>query len=120
MAIRDQEKRREYHRAYMRRYLENPDTRAKHLARVRKNNAAQRDVAREVVAEFKKSGCVKCGESAFECLDAHHIDEATKDFDIGGATRWRYSPDRIREELSKCVCLCANCHRKVHAGTLTL
>ena len=31
-----------------------------------------------------------------------------------------YSPDRVRKELAKCVCLCMNCHAKVHAGRVSI
>ena len=26
----------------------------------------------------------------------------------------------LSQEIAKCVCLCANCHRKVHAGLIDL
>ena len=57
-----------------------------------------------------------CGyDRCVEALEFHHLDSSRKDFGISGQgyTRsWR----RIREELDKCVLLCANCHREVHAG----
>ena len=52
-------------------------------------------------------------------LDFHHIDEKTKQFDLSshGLTRaW----SRTQIELDKCVLLCANCHREIHAGIVQL
>jgi len=48
-------------------------------------------------------------------FEFHHLDAGTKEFAIsadGVPRRW----ERIVAELEKCVLLCANCHREVHAG----
>ena len=64
--------------------------------------------------------CEGCGQvvpvAAFEF---HHRDAATKEFAIsadGVPRRW----ERIVAELGKCVLVCANCHREVHAGVREL
>jgi len=60
--------------------------------------------------------CSICGEKESACLDFHHIDSLEKDFNIAKARG--SSRNLILKELSKCACLCANCHRKVHANKL--
>ena len=58
-----------------------------------------------------------CGYDAYVgALQFHHVDPATKSFDVSrqGVTR---SLERARAEARKCVLLCANCHAKVEAGT---
>lgn len=60
--------------------------------------------------------CKVCGEKESCCLDFHHIDD--KDFDLAGASGRNLSIQRIEEEIAKCVCVCANCHRKIHAGVI--
>ena len=46
-------------------------------------------------------------------LDFHHIDPVKKEFSIS-QMRLTSMNDKIREELDKCLLLCANCHREVH------
>lgn len=58
--------------------------------------------------------CSNCGESHFSCLDFHHINENEKEFTLSEIKK--ESIKRIINELNKCACLCANCHRKHHAG----
>lgn len=112
---------RERHRKYMRdRYRNDPEHRAKHLARVKANSARYREEVRQLVEEFRVAGCLVCGEVEPCCLVAHHLDSSEKDFNIGGAVNKRISPKKVRIELAKCVCLCANCHAKVHAGLIEL
>jgi ribosomal protein L30E len=50
-------------------------------------------------------------------LEFHHKNPNEKDFGIGykGYTR---SWDKIKEELDKCVLVCSNCHREIHAGLI--
>lgn len=47
------------------------------------------------------------------------LDPNQKDFGIGskGYTR---SFDKVKKELDKCICVCANCHREIHAGLIDI
>ena len=57
--------------------------------------------------------CEKCGyDRCTDALDFHHKDPSTKVFNI---TRVQ-SVTRLRKELSKCIILCSNCHREIHAA----
>jgi hypothetical protein len=64
--------------------------------------------------------CFGCGGRGLAAIfDFHHLDADRKDFGIGqdGIPRpW----EKIVAELAKCVMLCANCHREVHAGVREL
>lgn len=63
--------------------------------------------------------CSECGyDKCKEALDFHHIDPEGKEFILAAA--WTLSEQRIKEEVAKCVVLCANCHREVHAGVRVL
>lgn len=64
--------------------------------------------------EYKKTlKCSRCPENHPSCLDFHHINPQEKEFSISQKA-WRYSKERIMKEISKCIILCANCHRKEH------
>lgn len=70
--------------------------------------------------EYLGGKCRVCGYSKCDkALEFHHIDADGKEFGISqdGKTR---SWDRIEKEIAKCVLLCANCHREVHAGKTQL
>jgi hypothetical protein len=58
--------------------------------------------------------CQICGEGHNAVLDFHHLDPSTKDISVSDLKSSDYSPYRMVEEISKCACLCANCHRKLH------
>ena len=60
--------------------------------------------------------CHKCnGKFPREVFDFHHIDK--KDADPSHLIV-NSSPDKIADEMSKCILLCANCHRIEHATQL--
>lgn len=66
-----------------------------------------------LVNEYKyNKGCAVCGEREPTCLDFHHIDPSKKELENGALMKCSFS--RIQEEISKCIVLCANCHRKEH------
>lgn len=115
------EARRAYHRRYMRdRRRADPEFREKANDRRRKNDARYREQGKAVIAEFRADGCQLCGEPEECCLSAHHIDPSEKEFTIGNMVRDKMSAAKIAQELEKCICLCHNCHAKVHAGLIEL
>ena len=64
----------------------------------------------------KKRGgqCERCGYNAYlGALDFHHIEPTDKDFTIGNRD---YRLEECVKESQKCILICANCHREVHAG----
>ena len=69
-------------------------------------------LVKERVVEMRGGKCERCGfvghPSAF---DFHHRDPEEKASNLAKIKTWK----RFREELPKCVLLCANCHRLVHA-----
>ena len=57
--------------------------------------------------------CEHCGENDPVVLDWHHTDPTKKEATISWLLQNR-SKKAIVEEMDKCICLCANCHRRVH------
>lgn len=63
--------------------------------------------------EFKEQlGCSICLEKDPCCLDFHHIDGKDKNVSYFVGSK---SMKKLSEEIVKCICVCANCHRKIHA-----
>ena len=82
--------------------------------------AARRRRIKEILVEEAGGRCVTCGFARYMgALQFHHLDPATKQFELGreGLTR---SLARARAEAQKCVLLCANCHAMVEAGVIDL
>ena len=92
-----------------RRYQDRRDYMIKAVAKRRKK-------VREMAVSHKGGKCNLCGyDRCLEALEFHHLDPSQKDFAIsqrGHSRSW----ERVRKELDKCVILCANCHREIHAG----
>lgn len=65
----------------------------------------------------RKIKCEICGESEECCLELHHIKD--KQYSISQAVK--KLPTRLFiKELDKCICVCANCHKKIHKGIIKL
>lgn len=79
----------------------------------------RRRVKRTLVDEAG-GACRICGyRRCLVALEFHHLEPADKRFALShrGVAR---SIERARDEASKCVLLCANCHVEVEAGIVTL
>ena len=72
---------------------------------------------RLLVDEIKAStGCVFCGENFPSALDFHHVGD--KAGTVSSCIPKSFA--MAKKELDKCILMCANCHRKLHAGVISL
>lgn len=71
----------------------------------------------DFVAELKKlrgGKCQRCGyDTTVKALDFHHLDPNKKDFTISNGN---FKLTEAIEESKKCILICSNCHRELHAG----
>lgn len=75
----------------------------------------RRRKVRAMAVAYKGGRCERCGyDRCADALDFHHRNPGEKDFSVSekGYTR---SWVRVKRELDKCVLLCSNCHRELHA-----
>jgi Zn finger protein HypA/HybF involved in hydrogenase expression len=87
-------------------YLKNPN-----LHKIRKKN--NEDRIKEWFRDYKQTlRCKKCNDGRWYILQFHHLDSESKEHNISNMTR--YSINRIKNELNKCISLCANCHFEFH------
>ncbi|MDD3488116.1 MAG: hypothetical protein PHH35_02070 [Candidatus Pacebacteria bacterium] len=87
---------------------------------LKKAVTARRKRLKAMAIEYKGGKCIFCGyNKCNDALDFHHISSKDKEFGLSvrGLTR---SWEKITKELNKCILVCANCHRELHAGILQL
>lgn len=64
--------------------------------------------------KYKGGKCEKCGyNKCNSALDFHHLNPKQKKFSLSKERKSIWSKG-IKEELDKCILLCANCHRELH------
>lgn len=103
--------------------------RARYLANLqkRRDNPAYRKYMREMmkrryaiakstIDRFKGKGCA-CGEKRVPCIDIHHIEPGSKRHGRDTISlRGKYwGMERLQKTLEKCIPICSNCHRILHA-----
>lgn len=78
----------------------------------------RRDLVKLKAIAYKGSKCQCCGYDKYPgALEFHHINPEEKDFAISakGYTRsWK----SVKDELDKCVMVCSNCHKEIHANVI--
>ncbi len=116
MPYKDKDKQREYQAKWKRDKLRtDPEYKKRQKSCKDRINDSNLTIARKLVAEFRKNGCKKCNEKDHDILCAHHKNPKTKKFSLGRLTSLRPTPENVAKELKKCICLCHNCHTKLHA-----
>lgn len=80
--------------------------------KIRKNALKNKEIVKNYLIEYKKNvECVMCGEKRWYVIDFHHIGE--KIDNVSNIVK-RGSLRLLKEELEKCIPVCANCHREIH------
>lgn len=65
--------------------------------------------------------CCICGyDRCGEALEFHHVDPTEKDFHWGTINGNIRGWEIIKQEMKKCVCVCSNCHKEVHASFVSI
>lgn len=125
--MQNREKKLEYMRNYVHRvYHDNPkkwlEANKKYVnSELGKATREKRlGIKKEIITKYKSEhGCIICGEKDPVVLEFHHLDPKTKK--LGGLAHMRdCSIETIKNEMDKCVILCANDHRRVTVGKIEL
>lgn len=85
------------------------------------NNSLSKEDGKKWLRELKnRSSCYACTENHPAVLEFHHVRAEDKKGTLSHLARKGASLKHLEDELAKCVCLCSNCHKKVHSGDLVL
>lgn len=80
------------------------------------NGAVLRKNIKQWSLEYKGFKCECCGYDKCEvALEFHHLNPLEKDFNISDRNI-KLNWEDIKKELDKCILVCSNCHREIHAG----
>jgi len=64
---------------------------------------------------LKGGKCMRCGYFRnHAALEFHHIDPATKNFQLDQRSLANRSREEVMKEVEKCLLVCANCHAEIH------
>ena len=111
MPWKDADERRAYHKQWRLK----PEHLERDRERCRIKSQVQRSQRLNLLSQF---GCTFCDEIDPDIIDWHHVDPNTKQLNIKGCGG--VSEERWWSEVLKCIPLCCNCHRKIHANKLCL
>lgn len=74
----------------------------------------RRDKRKEQIVQVMGGKCQLCGyDKCFSALELHHLLPSEKEFSF--AKQKNKAWEDIQDELKKCILVCANCHREIHA-----
>ena len=83
-----------------------------------RDTSRYRSIVKQRLIEYKGGRCQICGyNKCMNALEFHHLNPQEKDFTISGGTK---SFESLKPEIDKCILVCANCHREIHAGLIKI
>jgi len=109
MPYKDLSKKREQHRKYMREVWY-PKNKKKHIGYI---DNIKKKIVGYIIDYKKNSKCLDCGFNGAqypEVLDFDHIND-NKEFNISEFRHYTSGFNKVKNEISKCEIVCANCHR---------
>lgn len=109
MEYNDSPKKQAYNKKYLKRHYK------KNKQQYLERNAKRKMEIRQFVQSLKLK-CERCNEMHPAALDFHHLNKKTKEITLGKVAEAGWSKERILKEITKCIVICSNCHRKEHWG----
>ena len=95
--------------------LSNKEKKEKNYSKIK----SFRQKIKEKSVEYKGGKCEICDyDKCITALEFHHLNPKSKDFGIGNYSTLGW--DKIKNEINKCILVCANCHREIHYGLIDL
>ena len=73
-----------------------------------------RSTKKDFLAYKSKLNCEECGFTDWRALQFHHKNPRNKDLELASTVGKGWSLNKIKKEIRKCKCLCANCHQILH------
>jgi len=71
---------------------------------------------KDALVELKGNRCALCGGVYPTCCyDFHHLNPKLKEKNIAQYAQTKKGFEKAKQELYKCMLLCCNCHRLIHA-----
>lgn len=99
---------------YQRRGKPNDSTYCKKCTSVQTLNRMQK--LKKQMVDYKGGCCSICGYNKYVgALEFHHLNPKEKDFNLAHMKKYTFN-DKVKNELDKCVLVCSNCHREIHAN----
>jgi hypothetical protein len=78
----------------------------------------QQNIKKQSV-EYKGGKCYICGyNKCYAAMDFHHLNPNEKDYNLSKHKNCKF--EILKTELDKCVLLCSNCHRELHANLISI
>ncbi|MFM2010760.1 MAG: Cronobacter phage [Bacteroidota bacterium] len=75
---------------------------------------------KNLISSIKQSGCSVCGYNrCSSALEFHHRDRKEKSFALSKALI-KKTRKEILDEIDKCILVCSNCHKEIHAGLIEI
>jgi len=108
MPYKDENVKKEFHKQRSREHY------LKNQAEIKARTAERKKKFKEEWAQYKATlSCTRCGFNHPAALDFHHVNPEEKE---GNIHRFLSNGQhtKLKEELKKCIVLCANCHRIHH------
>lgn len=66
------------------------------------------------LVEYKGGKCEICGyDKCIDALEFHHLDPEEKEYGLSNGNTASF--EKMKSEADKCILVCANCHREIHA-----
>ena len=104
------EHKKAYHAQYIRQHYQN--NKLYYIDKAKKNDTIRIQKIMRFINRYKRRyGCSDCGIKNPIVLDFHHLRDKIKAVAILARS---HAFSKVKDEIRKCILLCANCHRIHH------